>query len=304
MSVAELFGKYPFPPDQKRPIHIRGELIYHFIYPLTEPRFSDLNYMFLSTDRFQVCTFQLGPGGVFEPPDLHWGDEVYYILEGTMTLENPLTGQCVQAKNGEVLYLPKFAWHKGYNFEQDIVRILAIIAPKAWADNTPPTDFDRTQARSYDDRHASPPPTQPAMPAPQTPGTADDIGRWPLPGPAARRDPVYLYHVPDDRKLRVIHGREYPMLIKLAVSNELVHVGEFILPAGGVSARISEPDIHRGDCAAYVERGPITFFLPDTGQTFDVQEKEVMFMPEGTRYQLINYTAGQVKAVFAIAPEM
>jgi mannose-6-phosphate isomerase-like protein (cupin superfamily) len=304
MSVQELFGRYPFPPDQKRPVHIRGELIYHFIYPLDQPRFSDLNYMFVSTDRFQVCSFQLGPGGVFEPPDVHWGDEVYYILDGTMTLENPMTGQCVQAKKGEVLFLPKFAWHKGYNFEQEIVRILAIIAPKAWQDNVPPTDFDATRARLYKVPNRGKSPADLPEPVQKAMGTVDDVGRWPLPGPEARKEPIFLYHVTDGNKLRLVHGREYPMLIKLAVSNDLVHVGEFVIPAGGVSARVSEPDSHRGDCAIYVERGPITFFLPDTSQAFDVHEKEVMFIPEGTRYQLVNYSAAQGTAVFAIAPEI
>ena len=41
----EIFGNYPFPPDQKRPIHIRGDLIKHFIYPDERPHFSDLNYL-------------------------------------------------------------------------------------------------------------------------------------------------------------------------------------------------------------------------------------------------------------------
>ena len=67
MSGTMEFGKHPFPPDQKRPIHIRGDLIHHFIYPLDNPVYSDLNYMFVSTDRFQFCTFQLGPGGIFHP---------------------------------------------------------------------------------------------------------------------------------------------------------------------------------------------------------------------------------------------
>ena len=29
----EIFGKNPFPPDPQRPLHIKGDLIRHFIYP-------------------------------------------------------------------------------------------------------------------------------------------------------------------------------------------------------------------------------------------------------------------------------
>ncbi len=79
-------------------------------------------------------------------------------------------------------------------------------------------------------------------------------------------------------------------------------MGEFILPAGGTGSRASEPDSHRGDCVLYVELGPITVFLTATQEAFDIQPGEVMFIPEGVEYQLINYTADTVKAIFSIAP--
>jgi hypothetical protein len=33
----EIFGNHPFPPDRKRPLHIQGDLIRHFIYPAERP---------------------------------------------------------------------------------------------------------------------------------------------------------------------------------------------------------------------------------------------------------------------------
>ncbi|MDP7162598.1 MAG: cupin domain-containing protein, partial [Phycisphaerae bacterium] len=89
----EIFGNHPFPPDQKKPIHIRGELIKQFIYPADRPHFSDLNYLYASTDRLTVGTWQLGPGGNYDPPDLHAGDEVYYVLDGVLTEHNPILGE-------------------------------------------------------------------------------------------------------------------------------------------------------------------------------------------------------------------
>jgi mannose-6-phosphate isomerase-like protein (cupin superfamily) len=304
MSIVTKFGNHPFPPDQKRPVHIRGDLVLHFIYPLDEPLFSDLNYMYASTDKLQFCTFQLGPGGVFEPPDLHAGDEVYYVLDGIITVENPVLGQCVRVKKGEALLLPKNAWHKGYNFEQEIARILAVIAPRAWKDDLPPADFDESQWKRYKGEYNNRLPQYPPVPHWDTMGTVDDIGRWPVSGPDSRQDPLHYYHISDEKKLLIVRGKQHPMLMKFVVSNDLVHVGEFVLPAGGVSVRVSEPDCHRGDCVVFVEQGPITFFLPDTSETFDVQEEEAMFIPEGVRYQLVNYTAGIVKALFAIAPRL
>ena len=299
---APIFGSHPFPPDQKRPIHIRGNLIRHFIYPVTTPHYSDLNYLYCSTDKLTVCTFQLGPGGAFDPPDYHTGDEVYYVLHGTLTEGNPPLGQFVQVRTGEALLLPRPVWHKGYNFEQDIVRILAVIAPRIWEGQLPPTDFRPALNKLYKGQYNDRLPACPPIPAPRTMGTADDIGRWPLPGPQSRQDPLLFYHVREQDKLIAVHGTQYPMLVKFAVSNDLLHVGEFILPAGGISSRASEPDSHHGDCLLYIDQGPITVYLPDTTEAHDVQAGEAFFVPEGTRYQLINYTAGVVRAIFSVAP--
>jgi gentisate 1,2-dioxygenase len=299
-----LFGNHPFPPNQKKPIHIRGDLIKHFIYPAKRPHFSDLNYLYCSTDTLTVGTWQLGPGGTYDPPDLHAGDEVYYLLEGVLTEHNPLIGEFMQAKKGEALLLPMHGYHKGYNFEQGIMRILYVIAPKIWEDNYPPMDFDQGKMKMYKGAHNSKLPSSREIPQWNRHGTTDDIGRWPVPGPDCRKDPILFYHITEEKKLLNVHGTQYPMLVKFFVSNDLVHMGEFILPAGGVGSRASEPDSHQGDCVLFVECGPITVFLPDTLEAFDVQEEEAMFVPKGTRYQLVNYTDHGIKAIFSIAPRM
>jgi len=299
----EIFGNHPFPPDRKRPIHIRGELIRHFIYPAERPHFSDVNYLYVSTDKLTVGTWQLGPGGTYDPPDLHAGDEVYYLLDGTLTEHNPLIGEFMRATKGEALLLPMHGYHKGYNFEQGIMRILYVIAPKIWEDQVPPMDF-AGRMKMYKGPHNRALPTSGPLAQWSRHGTTDDIGRWPVPGPECRKEPILFYHITEEKKLLNVHGTEHPMLVKFFVSNDLVHMGEFVLPAGGIGSRASEPDSHRGDCVLFVEWGPITVFLPDTLEAFDVQVEEAMFVPEGVRYQLINYTDHQIKAIFSIAPAM
>ncbi len=298
----EVFGNYPFPPDKKKPLHIRGSLIRHFIYPAERPHFSDLNYLYVSTDKLTVGTWQLGPGGTYDPPDLHAGDEVYYILDGTLTEHNPLLGEFMQVHKGEALLLPMHGYHKGHNFEQGIMRALYVIAPKIWEDQMPPMDFEGGKMKMYKGKGNARLPVVESRAEWYRHGTTDDIGRWPVPGPECRKDPKLFYHIDDGKKLINVHGIQYPMLVKFFVSNDLVHMGEFILPAGGTGSRASEPDSHKGDCVLFVEWGPITVFLPDTLEAFDVQPEEVMFIPEGIRYQLINYTTKTVKAIFSIAP--
>ncbi|MGA2764446.1 MAG: cupin domain-containing protein [Spirochaetia bacterium] len=298
----EIFGSHPFPPDRKKPLHIRGDLIRHFIYPAERPHFSDLNYLYVSTDKLTVGTWQLGPGGTYDPPDLHAGDEVYYILDGTLTEHNPLLGEFMQVRKGEALLLPMHGYHKGHNFEPGIMRALYVIAPKIWEDQIPPMDFEGGKMKMYKGANNAKLPSYGAMQEWYHHGTTDDIGRWPVPGPDCRKDPKLFYHITEDKKLLNIHGNQYPMLIKFFVSNDLVHMGEFILPAGGTGSRASEPDSHKGDCVLFVEWGPITIFLPDTLEAFDVQPEEVMFIPQGVKYQLVNYTSSTVKAIFSIAP--
>ena len=298
----ELFGNYPFPPDKKKPLHIRGDLIRKFIYPDQRPHFSDLNNLYVSTDKLTVGTWQLGPGGTYNPPDLHAGDEVYYVTEGVLTEHNPVMGEFMQVRKGEALLLPEGGYHKGYNFGQGIMNILYIIAPKIWLEQEPPMDFEGSNMKMYKGSNNANLPDYPQIPQWDIHGTTDDIGRWPVPGPDCRKKPILFYHITEEKKLINVHGTEYPMLIKFFVSNDLCHMGEFILPAGGVGCRASEPDSHRGDCCLNVEEGPITVFLPDTKEAFDVQPGEAMFIPEGTVYQLINYTEHMVKAIFSIAP--
>ena len=297
-----IFGNHPFPPDRKKPTHIRGELIRHFIYPAERPHFSDLNYLYVSTDKLTVGTWQLGPGGTYDPPDLHAGDEVYYVLEGTLTEHNPLIGEFMECRKGEALLLPMHGYHKGYNFGQGIMRILYVIAPKIWEDQAPPMDFQAGRMKMYKGRANREFLAYDPMAEWNTHGTTDDIGRWPVPGPSCRQKPILFYHITEEKKLINVHGVTYPMLVKFFVSNDLVHMGEFILPSGGTGSRASEPDSHRGDCVLFVEEGPITVFLPETLEAFDILVNEAMFIPEGVSYQLINYTKGPVKAIFSIAP--
>ena len=132
----------------------------------------------------------------------------------------------------------------------------------------------------------------------------EDIARWPIEGKEARKKPVKFYHIPRSKMLRTIYGQKHPIAYAFYVSNDLVHMGEFIIPSGGEGCRASEPESHKGDEALYVKEGPITVFLPDTHETFQVHPGEAMYIPEGIKHQYINYTEKVVKGIFAIAPKL
>lgn len=128
-------GNYPCPPDKKKPVLITKDKFKTFIFTAENPHSSSFVWNFVNSNEMIFGIFQVPPGGTYGPPtDVHVGDEVYYILQGTLTELNPETGQCVEVHKGEAIYLPKEGFHTAYNFTKEELRILFAIAPKAWAE--------------------------------------------------------------------------------------------------------------------------------------------------------------------------
>lgn len=90
---APYFCNFPFRPSEKRPIHLTRDKLKLFIYTEEFPESSDLNYLIASTEDMTVGEYRLAPGSTFNPVDVHAGDEIYYILEGSVTMFNPELGQ-------------------------------------------------------------------------------------------------------------------------------------------------------------------------------------------------------------------
>lgn len=134
--------------------------------------------------------------------------------------------------------------------------------------------------------------------------SVDQIGHFPVEGKKARAKPVQFNHITREKMLRTIHGEQHPIPLTFYVSNDLVHMGEFVIPPGGKGVRASEPDVHGGDEAMYAETGPIVVLFPDTKEAFEVKSGETMYIPEGMRHQYMNYSSNLVKGVFAVAPQI
>lgn len=141
------FCNFPFRPSEKRPIHLTRDKLKLFIYTEEFPESSDLNYLIASTEDMTVGEYRLAPGSTFNPVDVHAGDEIYYILEGSVTMFNPELGQVVEISQGESVIMPKGAPHKAYNFTNTDVLILFVIAPKIWDENGPPLSYDKEMKR-------------------------------------------------------------------------------------------------------------------------------------------------------------
>jgi len=132
----------------------------------------------------------------------------------------------------------------------------------------------------------------------------EELGNFPVKGEDAREKPVKFFHITRNKMLRTIQGKTHPIPLTFYVSNDLIHMGEFLIPPGGEGVRASEEDKHLGDEAMYAEVGPIVVFFPDTGETFEVMDGETLYIPEGLKHQYMNYSSKVIKGIFAIAPKL
>lgn len=140
-TIPAYFGNFPFSPAEKKPFHVTADRMKMFIYTGNKPYSSDLNYLLASTDLVTTGIYQLAPGSNFDPADIHAGDEVYYVLEGTVHLLNPETGQTVTMGKGDSVLIPKGTPHRGYNFTDKAAVIMFCIAPRIWDESGPPTGY-------------------------------------------------------------------------------------------------------------------------------------------------------------------
>ena len=104
--------------------------------------------------------------------------------------------------------------------------------------------------------------------------------------------------------MRIVSGENSPVLLRFIASSDVLQMGELTIPAGGVGPRQTEYDRHAGDVVFYVRQGTLTFLLKDSGDVFEVEEKEYMFIPENTEYKCINYSDSVIKTIFLAAPEL
>jgi len=112
-------NKYPFPPEEKKPALIRQEDEIYSNYGKGNDRITC--EIFISTDKILMSARIVPPGQSFQPPDIHTGDEPYYVLKGVASVYNPETGQLVEAKAGDAVLMPAGCWHVVYNFGEDDV---------------------------------------------------------------------------------------------------------------------------------------------------------------------------------------
>lgn len=142
--VPQWMGNLPFDKNNKEPLKIAAEEKgMNEIYGEGNNRICCHTY--ISTDDVLISHWKVPSGQSFQPPDIHSGDELYYILDGEAHIFNAETGQLVLAEEGSLVFVPRKSWHQVYNFSDSDVTLIAIITGKIWEEE----DMEMVEDRNF-----------------------------------------------------------------------------------------------------------------------------------------------------------
>ena len=243
--------------------------------------------IFVSSDRIHQLELSIPPGGRFQHSDqnrtVFAADQVYYVLEGTMVLANPATGEVQRVRTGEAAFFRRDTWHHAYNYDASRrLRALELFAP-------PPSQgtssaYARTKENitewSYGDDTA--------------------LTRWPM--DRAQIEEKHQIHVlGEEDVLWRIEDPDGDLLVGLYASTDHLTVGRGTLLPGRRGPRRR----HGGDQSVYVLDGTLNVFLPEADSIpswFALRPGDAFYLPIGTTYEFHNISAESATFLFAVAP--
>jgi quercetin dioxygenase-like cupin family protein len=227
--------------------------------------------IYVSSLQLHAIVFSLPPGGAFRHSEsfrtVFAADELLHVLQGTLVLANPETGEVVRAQPGESVFFRRDTWHHGFSYGDDELRVLEFFAPP------PATGTSGAYAQ-----------TKPYL---AESVYADDavLGRLvdrPEPG-------SFRLLRPEDAVWRL----DRDVLVGLLVSTEHLTVGTIrVLPG-----RRSAEEAHAGDELVYVTSGELQ--VSAGGVEATLGRGDAFSIPAGTPHVY----AGAAEGIFAVAPD-
>jgi quercetin dioxygenase-like cupin family protein len=244
------------------------------------------DWIYVSSQEIHQLVFGLPPGGAFLHSEafrtIFAADEVLYVLEGTMVLANPETGEVHRVRRGDAAFFRRDTWHHVFNHDTEPLRVLEFFAP-------PPS---QGTSGSYSQ-------TKPSIVMPKY--TRDKwLGRWPAARAEVERNSTISTLVEGDALWR-LEGEEFRTLVGLLVATENLTVGKMrLLPGERTDVRS-----HGGDTSLYVLEGCLNVFTPnkeDGQRWFELEPKDGFYLPHGAPHQFYNMTSQPAEFIFGVAP--
>ena len=136
-NAIEHLGEWPIPGVEARKngrlIHIPRAKVLRLIHG--KKNHFGISF-FVSNDYVHFGTMQI-PKGVYSDPEIHKGDEVLFILKGTLTVQaiedddgdESVLHETYEINEGEQFLMPEGVKHRYLNFSNNVVEALFAIAP-------------------------------------------------------------------------------------------------------------------------------------------------------------------------------
>jgi mannose-6-phosphate isomerase-like protein (cupin superfamily) len=229
------------------------------------------DWIYASTGRIHCLIFGLPPGGAFRHSEefrtVFGADELMYVLEGTMVIANPETGEVHRIEQGRTVAFSRDTWHHAFAHGGGPLRVIEFFAP-------PPSTgssgaYARTRPYVSDSRYARAPGDERRTLRP----VADGDVEW-------RRD----------------HG----VLVGL-------HLATADLTAGLVEVNPGEASTvheHGGDEVLFSLDGGlhVRAWHDDAVHVFELGPEDAAFIPAGARHEYRNYGGRLARALIGVAP--
>jgi quercetin dioxygenase-like cupin family protein len=233
------------------------------------------DWIYVSSQRIHTIVFGLPPGGVFRHSEsfrtVFAADELLHVLQGTLVLANPETGEVVRAEPGESVFFRRDTWHHGFSYGDEPLRVLEYFAP-------PPatgTSGAYAQTRPYLEESVY---------------SVDGI----VGALADGRPQAGSFHVL--RREESVWQLDRGVLVGLLVSTEHLTVGTVAVPAGQTGAE----ETHDGEELLYALRGELR--VEAAGVEATLQPGDAFFVPAGVPHRYAATDAGVAEAIFGVAP--
>ena len=126
-------GYKPSPrPTFDVPTLIRGDDAVRHVWGDEDAGLVD-DWIYVSSERLHAIVFGMPPGGAFRHSDsfrtVFAADELLHVLQGTLVIVNPETGEVVRAERGESVFFRRDTWHHGFSYGAEDLRVLELFAP-------------------------------------------------------------------------------------------------------------------------------------------------------------------------------
>jgi quercetin dioxygenase-like cupin family protein len=233
------------------------------------------DWIYVSSQLIHTIVFGMPPGGKFTHSEsfrtVFGADELLHVVQGTLVLANPESGEIVRAEPGESVFFRRDTWHHGFSYGDEPLRVLEFFSPP------PATGTSGPYAR-----------TKPYL---DVSTYADDALVGNLLGDRPARASFRLLRR-EDAVLRLDTG----VLVGLLVSTEHLTVGTVTVNAGQRSAA----ETHAGEELLYATRGAL--HVEAGGVEATLAPGDGFFVPAGVPHSYAAEGGLVAEAVFGVAP--